>query len=426
MNLLCVGCNFKTTGVELREKLAFDGDKLSKALTELTTHYDCEAVILSTCNRVEMYIGQSTATTVLDTPEIVRFLSEQHKVTEDEIARHLYTHHQGEAARHLFRVASSLDSLIIGEAQISGQVKKAYEQALELATTGPLLNGLFQRARIVAKRTRTETGIAQGHVSVSSAAVDYVRQVYDHFSDKTVLVIGAGKMGELTLRHLRELEPGRILVTNRSPEKAEEVAKGCGGEPMPFEGLDRALAKVDIVLSTTGASEPIVTEERYKKIVAKRSKGTIVILDIAVPRDFDPNIHDGETTFLFNIDDLLRVREATLADRSKHIEPAEAIVEEEAKAFLKDLARRRNVPVIAKLNQDVEAKRHEIVSNLLNRFNGKLDEDEKKYIEKAFQLFQQRILHGPLAALNEAVTDESLTQDRHTLLDALRKLFRLS
>ena len=158
--------------------------------------------------------------------------------------------------RHLFRVAASLDSLIVGEAQIAGQVKRAYELAHERATVGPLLHALFQQAHRVAKRVRTETGIARGRVSVSSAAVDYVRQVFDHFGDKTVLVIGAGKMGELTLRHLKELRPRRILVTNRSPEKAAAVARGCGGEPVPWERLDDALTRADIVLSTTGAPEP--------------------------------------------------------------------------------------------------------------------------------------------------------------------------
>src|SRR5262249_40689256 len=159
------------------------------------------------------------------------------------------------AVRHLFRVAASLDSLVVGEGQIAGQVKKAYELAQERATAGPVLHALFQHARVVAKRVRTETGIARGHVSVSSAAVDYVRQVFDQCGDKTIRVIGAGKMGELTLRHLRQLQPRRIWVTNRSPEKAETVARGCGGSALPWDQLDEALAKADIVLSTTGAPE---------------------------------------------------------------------------------------------------------------------------------------------------------------------------
>jgi glutamyl-tRNA reductase len=301
-------------------------------------------------------------------------------------------------------------------------VKRAYEQAVHDDCVGPLLHALFRRARQVARRVRSETGIAAGHVSVSSAAVDYVKQVFDHFDDKTILVLGAGKMGELTLRHLRQLRPRRIWVTNRSPEKALAVAKGCGGEAMPWEKLDDLLARADIVLSTTGAPEPIVTRERYQQIDAWRSGGPLVILDIAVPRDFDPRIHDGDRTCLFNIDDLKRIREATLADRLKHVEPAEAIVNQETKAFLKDWARRRHGPVIARLTQDFESKRREIVSELLGKLNGRLTDNDRRHIEGAFRLLLNRLLHGPITAL----TEETHTgAGGHTLLDALRKLFRL-
>ncbi len=210
--------------------------------------------------------------------------------------------------RHLFRVAASLNSLIVGEGQIAGQVKRAYEAAHQQGTAGAVLHALFQHAHTVAKRIRTETGIARGHVSVSSVAVDYVQQVFDHFHDKTILVIGAGKMGELTLKHLRALAPQRIMVTNRSPEKALAVAQGCGGQAIPWDKLDDALAEADVVLSTTGAPEPIVTRRRFNDVLARRTQGPIVILDIAVPRDFDPRIHDGDRACLFNIDDLQRIR----------------------------------------------------------------------------------------------------------------------
>jgi glutamyl-tRNA reductase len=249
--------------------------------------------------------------------------------------------------------------------------------------------------------------------------VDYVRQVFDHFGDKTVLIIGAGKMGELTLRHLRALRPYRILVTNRSPEKAEALARGCRGTPMPWDRLDEALAVADIVLSTTGAPQPIVTRQRYARIQAQRAGGPVVILDIAVPRDFDPEIHDGDRTCLFNIDDLKRIRERTLQDRLKHVGPAEAIVEHELKRFLTDWTRRRNGPVIARLTQDLEAKRQAIVAQLLARLNGRLTDADRAYIEGAFRLLQNQFLHGPITALTED------THGGHTLLEALRKLFRL-
>lgn len=421
--LLVVGCNYHKTGVELRERLAFDGDKLPRALDRLGARFECESAILSTCNRVELYLARVAGAEPILPEDVIEFLADFHSLQASQLTPHLYVLSQEEAVRHLFRVAASLDSMIVGEGQIAGQVKKAYEAAQEHASAGSFLHALFPHARQVAKRVRSETSIAKGHVSVSSVAVDYVRQVFDHFSDKTVLVIGAGKMGELTLKHLRELRPWKILVTNRSPEKAQAVAMGCGGEPVAWEHLDDTLVKADIVLSTTGAPEPIMTLERYQRIEARRERGTLVVLDIAVPRDFDPRIHDGDRTCLFNIDDLKRIRETTLADRLKHVVPAEAIVEQETERFLKDWARRRNGPVIARLTQDCEAKRKAIVEQLLSRLNGRLTEDDCRYIEGAFRLLQNQILHGPISALTEETSAGG--GQGHTLLEALRKLFRL-
>lgn len=422
MMLLVVGCNYRTAPVEIRERLAFDGPKLEAALDELGVRYDCEAVILSTCNRVELYIGRPDMPHGPDAELLTEFLAEFHKTTSEAIRPHLVEQAQGEVVRHLFRVVASLDSMVVGEAQIAGQAKRAYEQAQLHGAVGPLLHALFQQARQVARRVRTETGIARGHVSVSSVAVDYVRQVFSHFGDKTVLVIGAGKMGELTLRHLRQLHPRRILVLNRSPEKAAAVALGCGGTAVPWEHLDDALARADIVLSTTGAPELIVNQERWQRVLARRGSGQVVILDIAVPRDFDPRIHDGDQTCLFNIDDLKRIRERTLHDRLKHVAAAEAIVEQEQRRFLKEWARRRHGPVIAKLTQDFEAKRLAIVRQLMDRLNGKLGVEDRAYIEGAFRLLQNQFLHGPISAL----TEEAKEGGGHTLLEALRKLFRLS
>jgi glutamyl-tRNA reductase len=425
MMLSVIGCSFRDTPVGLRERLAFDAARLAWALEELGTRYGCDAVILSTCNRVELYLARPDLPPPAAMPDahlIAEFLAETHHVPAAEIHPHLYERQGAEAVRHLFRVAASLDSLIVGEGQIAGQVKQAYEQAKQRETPGPLLHALFQQAHYVAKRVRTETGIARGRVSVSSAAVDYVRQVFSHFDDKVVLVIGAGKMGELTLRHLRQLRPKRILVTNRSPEKAQAVAQGCGGEPISWQALDNALGRADIVLSTTGAPEPIVTLERYARIAAQRTRGPLVILDIAVPRDFDPRIHDGDRTCLFNIDDLMRIRERTLHDRQKHVAPAEEIVARETEKFLKDWARRRHGPIIARLTQELESKREAIVRPLLNRLNGRLTDADRDDIEAAFRKFQNQVLHGPISALSEEAHEGGAG---HTLLEALRKLFRL-
>lgn len=421
MNLVLVGCSYKTAPIALREQLAFDGPKLPAALNEIESRYGCEAVIVSTCNRVELYVARPSAGAGPDGELIAEFLGECQHVPLERVRPSLYVHQNQEAVHHLFRVVASLDSLIVGEGQIAGQVKRAYETAQEQGSAGALLHALFQYALTVAKRVRTQTGISRGRVSISSAAVAYVQQVFDHFDDKTVLVIGAGKMGELTLRHLKSLEPRRILVTNRSPEKAEQVAQGCGGQCVPWEQLDDALVQADIVLSTTGAPEPIMTRRRFDGILARRTGGTMVILDIAVPRDFDPRIHDGDRACLFNIDDLQQLCAQTIKERQKHLAPAEAIVAGEVKRFLADWRRRRNGPIIAQLTQEFDARRRAIVGQVLAKLNGRLDAADRAYIEGAFRLYQNQILHGPISAL----TEESPDPGQHTLLEALRKLFRL-
>lgn len=422
MNLRAVGCNFRTAGVGLREQLAFTPDGQAAAAADLAARFGCEAAVLSTCNRVELYVARPPGERPFDAGLAAEVLGEARRVPPDDILPHLYDHAGPAAVAHLCRVAASLDSLIVGEGQIAGQVKGAFELARRLGTTGPLLNALFPHALRTAKRVRTETGIAQGHVSVSSVAVDYVRQVFDHFGDKTVLVIGAGKMGRLTLKHLRELDPGRILVTNRSPEKAAEVAAGCGGTAVPWAKLDEALAEADIALSTTGAPEPIMSRARFAAAVLPRRKaGTLVVLDIAVPRDFDPAIHDGDAVCVFNIDDLTRIREQTIAKRQRHIAAADAIVAAEVRRFVEDWERRKNGPVIRQLRAEVDRLRAEVTAPLMDKLNGKLTPAEREYVEGAFRLFQNKLLHGPIAALQEA----SREGHHGTLLEAMKKLFRL-
>ncbi len=420
MNLAVIGCDFRSAPLAVRERLAFPDAKVDRALDELIARYDCEAVVVSTCNRVELYLARPLAEQTLDAALVAEFLGDFHGLAASEIRPHLLERRDAEAVQHLYRVAASLDSMIVGEGQIAGQLKRAYEKAHGRSASGPLLNALFQSAFAASKRVRHETGISQGRVSVSSVAVDYVREVFTRFDDKTVLVIGAGKMGGLTLRQLRRLKPREILVTNRSPEKAQSIAGECGAA-MPWEQLDDVLAQADIVLSTTGSAEPIVTRDRYEHINARRKGGPVVILDIAVPRDFDPRIHDGDRTCVFNIDDLKSIQEKTLAERRKHLAPAEAIVEQEMRKFLKDWTRRRNGPVIARLTQDCDAKRAAIVAQVLSKLNGRLTDDDKRYLEKAFHLMQNQFLHGPISALDEATHEGQ----GGSLLEALRKLFRL-
>jgi glutamyl-tRNA reductase len=287
---------------------------------------------------------------------------------------------------------------------------------------GPILHSLFQHARQVSKRIRSETGLAHGKASVSSLALDYLAGVFDHFGDKTVLVIGAGKMGELTLKHLRKLQPQRILVTNRSSEKAAQVAASCSGQALPFDQLDQALAAADIILSTTGAPEPIVSLERFERILPARIGRHVAIIDIAVPRDFDPRIAGLDLVdVLINVDDLQSIREKVLKSRLRHVPAAEAIVAAEAQRFLKEWNRRQTGPAIARLSQEWDAIRERVQAECLSKLNGKLSDEDRARIEGAFKLLQNKLLHTPISVLREGAHEES----HRGLLEAVYKLFRL-
>jgi glutamyl-tRNA reductase len=422
MNLRAIGCNVGSAPVELREKLAFDADKLARALAELTARYGVEAAVLGTCNRVELYLARPETTAPVHAPLVAEYLSELHGVPAADIFPHLYEHADAAAVRHVFRVACGLDSVVVGEDQIAGQVKEAFDTAQRAGATGPLLNALFPAAARASKRVRTETGLAQGQVSVASAAVGFLNEVFDRFTDKTVLVIGAGEMGRLTLTHIRELRPGAVLVTNRSPEKAAAVAAEFGGTPVPWDQLDDALARADIVVSTTGADDTIVPRRRFdEKVRPRRGRRKLVVFDLAVPRDFDERIDDGDRVSVFNVDDLNRVRDQQLAERRRHVAPAEAVVAEEVAAFLTDWNRRKDGPVIGALTEEVNRVRDAVLAPLLGKLNGKLTAADRAAIEAAFRLFQNKLLHGPIAALQEA------SREGHGpgLREALMRLFGL-
>lgn len=422
MNLRAIGCNVASAAVEVREKLAFDDAKRHRALAELAARYGAEAVVLGTCNRVELYLARPEVNGPVHAPLVAEFLGETHGVRPEQIAPHLYEHADAAAVRHLFRVAGGLDSVVVGEGQIAAQAKEAFEAAQKQGATGPLLNALFPAALRVSKRVRTETGIARGNVSVASAALVFVRQVFDSFADKTVLVIGTGKMGRVTLKHLREQQPAGVLVTSRTPERAAEIAAGCGGRAVPWGQLDDALVRADIVLSATTCTEPVVTRRRFdEKVRGKRGGRKLVIFDMAAPRNFDPRIHDGDRVSLFNVDDLNAVREEQLTERRRHVLPAEAIVEAEVGRFVLDWNRRQDGPVIGRLTAEVDKVREGVVGPLLEKLNGRLTAADREYVEGAFRLFQNRLLHGPIAALREGGAEPH----GGTLRDALMKLFGL-
>ncbi|MFO0797914.1 MAG: glutamyl-tRNA reductase [Gemmataceae bacterium] len=422
MNLRAIGCNVGSAPVELREKLAFDADKTARALAELTARYGAEAVVLGTCNRVELYLARPETGAPVHSPLVAEYLSELHDVPAADIQAHLYEHADADAVRHAFRVAAGLDSVVLGEDQIAGQVKDAFESAQRAGATGPLLNALFPAAARASKRVRTETGLGQGQVSVASAAVGFLKEVFNRFTDKTVLVIGAGEMGRLTLTHIRELSPAAVVVTNRSPEKAAALAAEFGGSPLPWEQLDDGLARADIVVSTTGADDFIVPRRRFdEKVRPRRGRRKLVVFDLAVPRDFDPRIDDGDAVTVFNVDDLNRVRDQQLAERRRHLAPAEEIVAAEVSAFLADWNRRKDGPVIGALTEEVNRIRDEVLGPLLGKLNGRLTAADKAAVEAAFRLMGNKMLHGPIAALKEA------SQEGHGpgLREALMRLFGL-
>jgi glutamyl-tRNA reductase len=431
MNVTVIGANHRTMPMALRERLAIGRDRLPRLLADLQSRFAAEVVVLSTCNRVEIYLAGLSDELLPDKSALAVWFAEYltaggspasgaSGIAPAELQTYFYQHQQREAVRHLFRVACGLDSLVVGEDQIANQVKSAYEQAQQVGTVGPVLHALFQQARVVSKRVRRETGIAHGKMSVASLGLDYLRQVFASFRDKTVLLLGAGKIGELTLKHLLELRPRRVLVCNRSVDKALALARTYRGEVWPWEQLDEALVEADIVLSCTGAPEAIVTRLRFEKVLPRRLGRHVAILDLAVPRDFDPAIADlEEVDLLLNVDDLNRIRDEVLRERLKHVPAAEALVQSETDAFLASWSRRSLGPAITRLCQEWERIRLEVQQQCLSRLNGKLTPEDMAIIEGAFRLLQNKYLHVPLSALREEA------QQGGRLLEALLRLFKL-
>src|SRR6476646_9183645 len=299
MQLAIVGVSHKTAPVEVRERLAFNSDVLRSALTALIDRQNVrEAIILSTCNRVEV---------VAESPDdrlIREFLCDFHQIPPDSVSKHLYSFRNADVIRHVFRVASSLDSMMIGEPQILGQVKEAYRIAADAGTVGMHLSALMNRAFAVAKKIRTETGISQSAVSISFAAVELARKIFGELSGKTVMIIGASKMGELAAKHLKRNGVSSVLVTNRTFERAVELAQVFEGAALPFEHLTEHMDRADIVISSTGAPHFIITKPMGEQMIHRRKNRPVFFIDIAVPRDIDPTVNEIDNAVLYDIDDL--------------------------------------------------------------------------------------------------------------------------
>jgi len=406
--LFVVGISWRTAPVAIREKLAFRDEEVASTLRELTiVNPVAEALLISTCNRVEVY---GVAKPGADATGPVRhFLAQQRGLKAGELADVIYDHRGSAAIRHVFRVASALDSLVLGEAQILGQLKAAYGVAGGAGTSGPVLGRFLERAFGVAKRVRTETSIARGAANISSVAVELATRVFGNLSGKSVLVIGAGKMSTLAARHLYTSGAQQIVVTNRSPEKAEALAAEIDGIARPWSELETLLAQTDIVISSTGAREPVLTRALFKKVTKARRWRPMTVIDIAVPRDAEPAIGDFDGVYLFDIDDLEKVVAANLAERARAGEQAGRIVEHEAGQFEQWLRTQGVVPTIRALREHfaevADTELQKALEQLARREHSPVQ--QREVVQRLVQLVVNKLLHTPTAALRESTSDEA-------------------
>jgi glutamyl-tRNA reductase len=416
-----VGCSHHDTSIAVRERLAFSSEQTREALDHWRRVFPgVEAVLLSTCNRVEIYAAtERRPEPTLD--QIANFLARFHGIHPGDVTQSLYQHSDESAVRHLFTVAASLDSMVLGEPQILAQVKQAYQTATEQDNTGPLLHAVFQTALRAARRVAGETTIHQRRVSVPSVAVgDFARQIFERFDDKQTLVIGAGEMADETLRYLQEEGVRHITIVNRSLARAEELAKRWQGRTVAWEELPQAIAAADLVVSTTGSDEPIVTLDRFSKIESYRSERPLLILDLAVPRDFEPAIGKRPDVYLYSIDDLQAACRRNRTERDKELPAAMHIVEQETARFMAEMYHREIGPVIERLRLGWQKPKEDELQRLLNKLPD-LGEREREEIRRSFDRLVNKMLHPPL----ESLRDESRDGVPRGLLDALARLFQL-
>ena len=419
MELALIGVSHKTAPVEVRERLAFPADKIRAALAKLleSTHA-AEAMILSTCNRVEIVAQGPDAQLVRD------FICEYHQIPPDAISKHVYSYKNAEAIRHLFRVTSSLDSMMLGEPQILGQVKEAYRLAAEAGTIGSSLSPLLDRALAVAKRVRSETGISQSAVSISYAAVELARKIFGNLTGKTVMIIGASKMGELAAKHLKRNGVGSVLVTNRTFERAVEIAKIFEGAAIPFEHFTDHMEHADIVISSTGAPHFIITRPLAEQVIRNRRNKPVFFIDIAVPRDVDPSVNDIDNAFVYDIDDLQQVIDSNMKERMKEAGRAEEIVDREVQAFCTRMQSREIAPTIVLLRETYEKVRREEIERhrrLLRDMPAEQQQAALAAIDQVTQAMLNKILHNPIALMKEMSADPQGAE----FIETVRKIFNI-
>ena len=420
MQLLLVGVSHRTAPVELRERLDFSARGVDRALTALNASAgQDEAAIVSTCNRVELYIA--CAETESARSAVQRFLSEFHGISAEHLAPHIYVKTGQEAVAHLFRVASGLDSLVMGEPQILGQVKDAYGTASKMGFTGPLLNKLFHSAFAVGKRVRSETALAAGAVSVSYAAVELARKIFGNLKGRTVLVLGAGEMGKLTAIHMQSQGIGRLIIASRTAAHASALAQSLGGTAMPWESMTKGVVEADILITATGASAPIISRALIAQTMKARRQRPLFIIDIAVPRDVEPDTGDIEEVFLYNIDDLQAVVQENISKRGTEASDAEQIVKQEVGKFLGWLNSRGAVPTIVALRQRFESVRQSELQRLEPKL-ASLSPDARARVDEITRLILEKLLIHPTEQL-KSISDADTVA---VYSDALNRLFSLA
>ncbi|MBM3526293.1 MAG: glutamyl-tRNA reductase [Alphaproteobacteria bacterium] len=419
-HLALIGLSHRTAEVETRERAAFPEARLPELLQELARRPAvAEALIVSTCNRVEILSRVEDADVGIRSLE--EFLCDASRLSAFELDGRLYRHSGEAAVRHLFRVASSLDSMILGEPQILGQVKSFYGLAQEAGTVGSTLNGLVQAALRTAKRVRSETNIGEYSVSVSSAAVDLARKIFGDLGGRHVLIVGAGKMGELSARHLRRSGADRVRVANRSPEAARALACLFSGEAVPFEALSTWIARSDIVITSTGARDTLVDTALASAVMEERKNAPIVFIDISVPRNVDPAVGGIEGVFCYDIDDLGTVVEANIHERQRESGAAERIVEQEVAAFWQRFQAHDVIPVVAQVRDHIQ----EICRSELERYlrrAGPRSQRERDELEQLVLRIAGKIAH-PLISHARSAAQDPLHPAGY--VETIRRIFKL-
>jgi glutamyl-tRNA reductase len=416
MNFFVIGMNHKTAPVEVRERFAISEAKLPDALRQLTEMPGVEeGMIVSTCNRVEI-IARSTNGNC----DLRDFVRKYYGFEPDQFQKYFFEHREKAAVRHLFRVASSLDSMVVGEPQILGQVKEAYAVARAVGAVQSQLDALLTRAFAVAKKVRSETAVASSSVSVASVAVELAQKIFGELNGKAVYLVGAGKMCELAARHLLAHGAGKIYVANRTFERAVALARKFDGEAVPFEKLYDTVEKADIIISSTGAPHAIFRKEHGERFLKVRKNRPMFFIDIAVPRDIDPKLNDLDGIFVYDIDDLQQVVSSHLGDRKREAERAEELVAEEVERFELRLQTLNVVPTIVSLQEHLETVRQAEIDRLRGRL-GELSPEQEMAVEALTKGIINKIMHTPITTLKTAAREQEST----TVVELVRRLFNL-